>query len=232
MVKPALWNDVSASAAKNASFEDVTPERRSSPLWLRRSRPPKRSTAPPPAHQSLLPPDFLATMQREIESMIPEPMSPLEALVSGSIHPSPLEPDPDMLRAFSDALVALASARDEIVAHTSRQLAELAATIARRVIARELSLRPNVVHDLVREALEGLGRHDRVVVRVGTGFAAALPALEERLSGKQFEVYVEPDLDEFGCFVQTEYGEVDESIENRLSTLLTALTPDSSPPEA
>ena len=26
MVKPALWNDVSSTAAKNATFEDVTPE--------------------------------------------------------------------------------------------------------------------------------------------------------------------------------------------------------------
>jgi hypothetical protein len=229
MVKPALWNDVSAHAAKSATFTDVSPARRSAPPWLRRSGPPKRSTTPPPM-QSVLPPDFVATVQREIESAIPEPISPLEALVHASLHPAPLEPDPDMLRAFSDALVALANARDEIIANTSRQVAELAATIARRVIGRELSLRPNVVHDLVKEALDGLGRHERVVVRVGTGFASALPALEERLSGKQFEVYVEPELDEFGCFVQTEYGEVDESIETRLSTLLAALTPDSSPP--
>ena len=109
----------------------------------------------------------------------------------------------------------------------------LAAVIARRVIARELTVRPELVLDLVREGLEALGKHDRVLVRLGPAFENQRAQLEQRLldRGSRAEVRVEPQLHDHACLVETELGQVDESVETRLATLLQALRPDSQPAE-
>jgi Flagellar assembly protein FliH len=137
--------------------------------------------------------------------------------------------DPELTQAFEDAVELLTQERQRVFEQTASQLAELAAVIARRVIAREISLHPQLVFDLVREAQDALGKHDRVLVRLGSGFESQRTALERRLldRGARAEVRLEPQLPEHACLVETELGQVDESIETRLATLLHALRPDS-----
>ena len=139
--------------------------------------------------------------------------------------------DPELTQAFEDAVELLTQERQRVFEQTASQLAELAAVIARRVIAREITLRPELVFDLVREGLEALGKHDRVLVRVGPGFEHQRASLEQRLldRGSRAEVRVEPQLHDHACLVETELGQVDESVETRLATLLHALRPDSQP---
>lgn len=141
--------------------------------------------------------------------------------------------DPELVQAFEEAVALLGAERQRVFEQTASQLAELAAVIARRVIARELSLHPQLVFDLVREGLTALGKHDRVTVRLGHGFESQRDALVQRLAerGSRAEVRVEPQLPEHACLVETELGQVDESVENRLATLLQALRPDSQPAE-
>jgi hypothetical protein len=140
----------------------------------------------------------------------------------------PAPPDPLLVSAFEQALTLLAHERDRLLTETAVQVAELALLIARRVIARELSLDPMLVRELVREGIEALGQHDRVVVRLGSAFGPTRDLLEEelRLEGGRFEVRVDRTLADYGCVVETELGQVDESIESRLQTLLLALNPD------
>ncbi|HET9958825.1 MAG TPA: FliH/SctL family protein [Polyangiaceae bacterium] len=140
--------------------------------------------------------------------------------------------DPEIGQAFERAIAVLAIERERVLSETAGQLAELAVLIARRVIGRELGLHPDIVRGLVREGIAALGHHDRVLVRVGRGFAAGREALERDLSDtdKRFEVRVDPALEVYGCVVETELGQVDESIESRLETLLSALRPESNGP--
>jgi hypothetical protein len=166
------------------------------------------------------------------------PSSPLNAPLSvaagGAAPPEPQMPqvDPLLGQAFEQAIVLLATERQRVLTETAAQLAELAVLIARRVIGRELSLDPALVQGLVREGLQALGQHDRALVRVGTGFVMAREAIEQDLSdhGGRFEVRVDPALEVYGCRIETELGQVDESIESRLETLLGALRPESDLP--
>jgi hypothetical protein len=134
-------------------------------------------------------------------------------------------------RAVEQALIDLANARSVINETAANQLAELAATIARRVIAHELSIGPEVVLSLVHEGMRALERQDRLLVRLGKGFADTEDALLERLDaqGVQVEVVVDASLSDYGCVVETEHGWVDESIESRLATLLQELRADPDP---
>jgi hypothetical protein len=142
--------------------------------------------------------------------------------------PEPAAPDPQLIAAFEHALTLLGHERERLLTETAVQVAELALLIARRVIARELSLDPMLVRELVREGIEALGQHDRVVVRLGSAFAATREALEDelKLDGGRVEVRVDAALHAYGCVLETDLGQVDESIESRLQTLLLALNPD------
>jgi hypothetical protein len=128
--------------------------------------------------------------------------------------------------ALTEAVEQLVSARSFVIDQSVRQLTELAIAIARRVIAHEVSVDPGIVERMVYEGLDALGQHERVLIRLGSLFSEARPALEQRLAlrGGRHEVVEDPSLGDYGCIVETEFGRVDESIESRLALLLESLT--------
>ncbi len=238
-------------APRRAKFAQVSGGARRQPSWLPSSQKNagrrEPSLKPPP-----LPSEFVDAVRQELGEMPPQQRSlrPSEAAPPPGRPPTlpppehfPLaEPnpittapiatvDPELIQAFEDAVELLAQERQRVFEQTASQLAELAAVIARRVIAREISLHPQLVFDLVREGVEALGKHDRLLVRLGQGFESQRASLEQRLidRGSRAEVRVEPQLPEYACLVETELGHVDESVETRLATLLHALRPDSQP---
>ncbi|MFO0565955.1 MAG: FliH/SctL family protein [Polyangiaceae bacterium] len=233
-------------AAALATFADVTPGQRRAPSWIVRQRPRDSKEGDPPPRPPRLPREFVAAFQREMEhhSRAPEPppaepsqietRAPTEPPPPAAppAVPEPPAPDPALVAALAGAIEQVSRARAEVLTVTAGQLAELAAMIARRVLSRELSVEPAVIHGLVREGLDALGEHDHVVVRLGTGFSSMLDEVRSRLEhvGTRAEVRVSAELGDYGCVVETELGSVDESIETRLATLLQALKPESAPP--
>jgi flagellar biosynthesis/type III secretory pathway protein FliH len=196
-----------------------------------------------------IPKEFLQAVKKELRMTPAAPPAPHEVArglaetatladqMARVVRPSELPPpetkaDPALERAFHSAVEEMALARTRILEAAASQLASLAAVIARRVIARELSLAPEILEDLVREGLEALAEQDKVRVRVGRGFINAVDGLERRLAlrGNEFRVFVEESLDDYACVVETELGQVDESVEKRLEKLLEALKPDSEGP--
>jgi hypothetical protein len=244
------WFDAETmpDAPRRAKFAQVPTTARRQPSWLPSSQKQRRES--PSLKPPRLPAEFVEAVRQELGEMpAPERRSlrPSEALAAlrpptmpppdhfPVLEPNPLTtapvalPDPELCHAFEEAVELLTHERQRVFEQTASQLAELAAVIARRVIAREISLHPALVFDLVREGLEALGKHDRVIVRLGQGFESQRAALEQRLldRGSRAEVRVEPQLQEHACLVETELGQVDESVETRLATLLHALRPDS-----
>jgi flagellar assembly protein FliH len=183
--------------------------------------------------ESSLPPSNVArelAANEEILERMSRSLRPSEMPPRPNQHAA--EPSPALQRGFREAVEQLAGARGELLESTAAQLAKLATTIARRVIARELTLAPEIVEGLVREALEALSEDDAVDVRVGRGFVSAVDGLEQKLSSEfgRCRVTIDPSLPDYGCIVKTEFGEVDESVEKRLEHLLEALKPESEVP--
>ena len=249
--------DSMPDAPRRAKFAQVPATARRQPSWLPSSQRASSKRESPSMKPPRLPSEFVDAVRQELGEM-PQPerrsMRPSEAAsppraptipppdAFTAVEPGPLTSipaapvptvDPELTHAFEEAVGLLIHERQRVFEQTASQLAELAAVIARRVIAREISLHPELVCDLVREGLDALGKHDRVVVRLGHGFEAQRASLEQRLMdrGGRAEVRVEPQLPEHACLVETELGQVDESVETRLATLLHALRPDSQPAE-
>jgi hypothetical protein len=244
--------DAVTDAPRKVTFARVTNPRVRAPSWLPTAR--GRASAggrkeellpslkPPP-----LPSEFVDAIRQELEperasrpprasEMPPRmPSMPVPApAVAQTPEPGPVQliVDPEATHAFEQAIELLVAERSRVLEQTASQLGELATIIARRVIAHEISLNPNIVAGLVNEGLSALGAHDRVLVRVGSAFAEARANLEQRLAdrGAHAEVRLDPSLSEYGCIVETELGRVDESIESRIATLLQALRPESDAP--
>ena len=248
-------------APRRAKFAQVPTTARRQPSWLPSAQKQRRES--PSLKPPRLPAEFVDAVRAELGEMPVQErrsMRPSEAIgapsqAPGMMRPPTLPPpdqfpalepnpitsapaaslvvDPELTHAFEEAVELLTQERQRVFEQTASQLAELAAVIARRVIAREISLHPALVFDLVREGLGALGKHDRVLVRLGQGFESQRASLEQRLMdrGSRAEVRVESQLPEHACLVETELGQVDESIESRLATLLQALRPDSQPAE-
>jgi len=240
--------DAIVDAPRKVTFARVTNSRVRAPSWLpsargratARKEEPLPSLRPPP-----LPSEFVHAIRQELEpparpprasempprmASIPAP-APLGQVQADEVEPGPVQliVDPEATHAFEEAIELLVAERSRVLEQTASQLGELATIIARRVIAHEISLNPNIVSGLVSEGLSALGAHDRVLVRIGSAFAEARANLERRLAdrGAHAEVRLDPDLSEYACIVETELGRVDESIESRIATLLQALRPDS-----
>jgi len=245
--------DSMPEAPRRAKFAQVPANARRQPSWLPSAQRSQARRDAPSLKPPRLPSEFVDAVRQELGEMpqqerrslrpsemaAPRPptMPPPDAFAA--VEPGPLTAapvaavDPELSHAFEEAVDLLIHERQRVFEQTASQLAELAAVIARRVIAREISLHPELVCDLVREGLEALGKHDRVVIRLGQGFEGQRAALEQRLQdrGGRAEVRVEAQLAEHACLVETELGQVDESVETRLATLLHALRPDSQPAE-
>lgn len=174
-----------------------------------------------------------ALAQEMARSLRPSELPPPGFAPPGFAPPiSEARPEPGLERAFRAAIEEMAGMRSKVLEAAAHELAALAAIIARRVIARELKLAPEILEDLVREALEALSEQDRIVVRVGRGFQNAVDGLEQKLATRSgnFRVVIEAGLGDYDCIVETELGQVDESVEKRLEKLLEALKPDSEVP--
>ena len=135
-------------------------------------------------------------------------------------------------RAEEEAVAAIAAAVQEYAAARTQQLeqaeqdlVELVKVICRRVVLREVTLSSSVVEALVREGLMALGGGDKVIVRLGPFFADALDHISENLhqQGISCNVVIDPSVGAHGCALETELGRVDESVETRLSVLLSNL---------
>ena len=242
-----------ADAPRKVTFARVNNPRVRAPSWM----PSPRGRAPAIKKEELpslrpppLPSEFVDAIRQELEperasrppraSEMPPRMPSVPApaampyFANEQAEPGPVQlvVDPEATRAFEEAIELLVAERSRVLEQTASQLGELATIIARRVIAHEILLNPNIVSGLVNEGLAALGAHDRVLVRVGRAFAAARANLETRLAdrGAHAEVRVDESLSEYACFIETELGRVDESIESRIATLLQALRPDTDNP--
>jgi hypothetical protein len=239
-----------ADAPRKVNFARVNNPRVRAPSWMPTARgrgsvkkeEPLPSLRPPP-----LPSEFVDAIRQELEpertsrppraSEMPPRMPSIPAPAAAHsivVEPGPVQliVDPEATQAFEQAIELLVAERSRVLEQTASQLGELATIIARRVIAHEISLNPNIVSGLVNEGLAALGAHDRVLVRIGSAFREARANLEQRLAdrGAHAEVRLDAALSEYGCVVETELGRVDESIESRISTLLQALRPETDAP--
>jgi flagellar assembly protein FliH len=126
--------------------------------------------------------------------------------------------------ALQAAVDAVLQARQEWQGHWETQGLQLATAIAERVIRREVSKRPEITLDLIREALELAAGSPRITLRMNPGDHAALGEHVNQLIAQlgrvgDASVVADPTITSGGCRIETQYGSIDQQLETQLARI-------------
>ena len=132
-----------------------------------------------------------------------------------------------MLRRMSQTLDELATLRRTMVRETERQVVELALTLARRIVTRELSIEPDLVAALAHVALERLGEASPATIRLNPEDYTTVSAHRgQQWEGAHVDIVPDPAIARGGCLVESDFGMIDGSIEAQFDELTRALLGD------
>lgn len=133
--------------------------------------------------------------------------------------------DEEAAQAIAEAVGHLAAAREAMLIHAEDDLFELVRLVSERVLLRELRGDPSIARELVREGLRALSAGDHVNVRLGDFYRSVVNDVREVVADVGVEVTVSIDgrLAPHACFVESQWGRVDESVDTRLRILLDQL---------
>lgn len=121
-------------------------------------------------------------------------------------------------------IVASASQRlEQIEIQAVPQLKELAVTIARKILGKELEFHPDGVIDIVKQALAEKARQRReIFLRVHPDDMAAIrenkaDLLEVLSRCKEIGIREDPDVERYGVVIETDAGMIDAQLETQLA---------------
>lgn len=115
--------------------------------------------------------------------------------------------------------------REKMLAEVEPQVVQLAIELARKVIWRELTINPETIRDIAREALVRAGRTGELVIKVSkdfyeplnTGLKEIFVSEEER---RHCRVEIDDTVEPGGCIVDTGAGYVDAQITSQLDRII------------
>lgn len=125
------------------------------------------------------------------------------------------------------ALEHLAAPLAELDGEVERALGRLALQLAERLVAQQLTLAPETVQSVVREALDAAtATATGLKVHLHPADAELLDQLMPNVSGRSWTLEPDPAITRGGCEVVTEFGRVDARIETRRAELAMLLDGD------
>jgi flagellar assembly protein FliH len=128
-----------------------------------------------------------------------------------------------MLRRVAQTLEELGGLRQSLVQETEREMVQLALTLARRVVHRELTLDPELAAALAHVALERLGTTAPATIRLNPEDYTIVAQDAARWGGAPVTVIPDPSIPRGGCLVESEFGSVDATVERQFDELSRAL---------
>jgi flagellar assembly protein FliH len=200
------------------------------------------SAALPKPAQPLVDPAKLAQAQAAVASVQPQTME--QVRLENQTHLAALERDAfakgyaqgeragleaggkraeAMLRRVAQTLTDLSGLRETLIEQTERQMVQLALTIARRIVYREVSLDPELIAAMAHVALKKLGTASPATIRLNPEDYTVITRDGERWGGAQVTVVPDPAITRGGCLVESEFGRIDASIDHQFEEMTRAL---------
>lgn len=131
-----------------------------------------------------------------------------------------------MREGFQEAHDALFKARaeyDALMKRAEGDLVEMALAMAERIVGRSLAQAPGeTLEAMVAEALEAVGHHRRVEVRVHPSLLPELLARQPQwatVPGRSLRLVEDPNVPATGCHIHTEAGIIEADLQTQLAVL-------------
>lgn len=126
-----------------------------------------------------------------------------------------------LMATLEATLAELDGVRNRLRQHMEREVVELALHVARKVIHHELSVSEDAILCVVKEAMGHLQDPGQIAIRLNPedlkrirGAGEGMKTVLEHHENIQFEE--DSAIECGGCYIQTEYGEIDARIEEQL----------------
>jgi len=124
-----------------------------------------------------------------------------------------------MLRRVAQTIEELSALKTSLLAQTERQTVQLALALARKIVHREISLDPELVAAMAHVALERLGDATPATIRLHPDDYTVVTRDSERWSSRQVRLLSDPSVTRGGCYVESEFGSIDASLERQFDEL-------------
>jgi flagellar assembly protein FliH len=132
-----------------------------------------------------------------------------------------------MLRRLAQTLDELRSLRDTLLRQTERQMVELALGIARKVLRREAAFDQDLLVAMARVALDRVGDQASATIRLNPeDYAVTAQRHGDQWAGSRITVLADPTVSRGGCIVESEFGQVDASVDAQFDHVAQALLGD------
>ena len=135
----------------------------------------------------------------------------------------------EKLQHLHELLQSLERLKVDLIACNEAQIVRLTYYMAKRLVYDEISARPEVVIEVVRQALMAAQSDENVTVRVSPSDLAFIDDIKEKLDKefdnvKRLKFEASDDVSSGGCVVETNYGDVNATLEQRIDRLWAQLS--------
>lgn len=122
---------------------------------------------------------------------------------------------------FRQALNDLEEVKKNLYHNAERQAVDLAMAVARKIVCREVSINREMIIDVIKEALERVSDQERVKIRVSPCAVEFLnnptcTITEVLRDGSGICIEEDHTIPSGGCIIETELGDIDARVEERL----------------
>lgn len=130
----------------------------------------------------------------------------------------------EKMQHLDDLLRSFETLKSDLIACNETQIVRLVFYMAKRLIYREIEIRPELILDVVREALLSAQSEENVTLQLSTSDLQFVESIKDKF-GKEYEALKRAKLessDEIspgGCVVETNFGDVNATLEQRLERL-------------
>jgi flagellar assembly protein FliH len=130
-----------------------------------------------------------------------------------------------ILSGLKVAVEALNALREQFARDAEPQVVDLAVAIARRIVIEELSLRPDLIAGIVKEAIRKIERGGTVTVKVHPDLYNLMESLKDELAGSrtQIAVDVDPSVPPAGPIVTGTMEEVLTDVDDQIRVIVEEL---------
>lgn len=134
----------------------------------------------------------------------------------------------DSVQKANAAFNAAQKAAQEMVISSERQIIDIAMSVAKKILARELDENPMVILPIVGEALEKVKDQEKILIRVSNeDYPIILQAKNDfqMLVGRDgvLTIAIDQTISTGSCMIDTPYGTVDARFDTKLEMLEKAL---------
>ncbi len=134
----------------------------------------------------------------------------------------------DRMAQAANLIRELEKTRSDIYRHYEDDLLPLIKTMVDRLVNHEVSVNSQVIMTCLRDAMEYVVARSTVKIHLHPVDLERIKKMEQDnsqpLAGRQqVELVEDPDISEGGCFLETDFGEIDATLENRREKLYEAV---------